>query len=118
MSAPVIYRLLIRTHFGDGECSQWETYLTARKYRVGRLEENDIVIRNMTVSKNHCGLDIGEDGSIRLMACRTTNGTFLDDDPNPIKIQCMHPVNPSQIIRLGPEVDMIFVSPDDTIKVT
>jgi pSer/pThr/pTyr-binding forkhead associated (FHA) protein len=50
-----------------------------RSLNIGRRENNDIVISNLTVSGNHLKIDYTEDGYL-LTDLKSKNGTFVNDE--------------------------------------
>jgi pSer/pThr/pTyr-binding forkhead associated (FHA) protein len=71
-----------------------ERSLIARFYSVGQTRNNDIVIRDVSVSKFHAFFQDAEDGGFLLQDARSTNGTFVNGvrvprqgQGDPIKVQ-------------------------------
>jgi hypothetical protein len=61
-----------------------ERSIIARFYSVGQTRNNDIVIRDVTVSKFHAFFQDAEDGKgFVLQDARSTNGTFVNDERVP-----------------------------------
>ena len=61
-----------------------ERSIIARFYSVGQTRNNDIVIRDVTVSKFHAFFQDSEDGhGFVLQDARSTNGTFVNDERVP-----------------------------------
>ena len=84
-------RLLIQTEGGPPESKELNWGIT----RVGRGNDNDIVITHPSVSYHHCEFEL----SLDLLVLRdvgSTNGTFVNDQ----KIQEVR-VQPGQRIRFG-----------------
>jgi hypothetical protein len=48
--------------------------------RIGRGEDNDIILNHASVSYHHCQLELGLD-SLLVRDCGSTNGTFVNDRP-------------------------------------
>jgi FHA domain len=63
--------------------------------RVGRAEENDIVISHPSVSGRHCEIELGHDFVV-VRDLQSTNGTFIDGRP----IQVAR-LEPGQRLKLG-----------------
>lgn len=63
--------------------------------RVGRGEDNDIVIDHPSVSYHHCELELGLD-FLLVRDCGSTNGTFVNNQPaKEARLE------PGQSVRLG-----------------
>jgi hypothetical protein len=61
-----------------------ERSIIARFYSVGQTRNNDIVIRDVTVSKFHAFFQDADDGEgFVLLDARSTNGTFVNDERVP-----------------------------------
>jgi pSer/pThr/pTyr-binding forkhead associated (FHA) protein len=61
-----------------------ERSIIARFYSVGQTRNNDIVLRDVTVSKFHAFFQDSEDGEgFVLQDARSTNGTFVNDERVP-----------------------------------
>jgi hypothetical protein len=61
-----------------------ERSIIARFYSVGQTRNNDIVIRDVTVSKFHAFFQDAEDGEgLVLQDARSTNGTFVNEERVP-----------------------------------
>lgn len=61
-----------------------ERSIIARFYSVGQTRNNDIVIRDVTVSKFHAFFQDADDGQgFVLLDARSTNGTFVNDERVP-----------------------------------
>lgn len=63
--------------------------------RVGRAEDNDLVIRHPSVSAHHCEVELGVD-FVRVRDCQSTNGTYIDN--HRIQAACLEP---GQALRIG-----------------
>jgi len=88
-----------------------ERSIIARFYSVGQTRNNDIVIRDVTVSKFHAFFQDAEDGKgFVLQDARSTNGTFVNDDRVPQQ-GAGEPVRVStgDVIRFG-GVELSFLS--------
>lgn len=66
-----------------------------QKLRIGRLEDNDIVISDAEVSRYHAEIENGEDGCY-LTDCHSKNGTFVNKRP-----VGLHRLKPGDSITLG-----------------
>jgi pSer/pThr/pTyr-binding forkhead associated (FHA) protein len=55
-----------------------ERSLIARFYAVGQTRNNDVVIRDVSVSKFHAFFQDADDGGFLLQDARSTNGTFVN----------------------------------------
>jgi len=56
-----------------------ERSLIQRFYSVGQTRNNDIVIRDVSVSKSHAFFEDDGSGGFTLTDARSTNGTFVND---------------------------------------
>ena len=50
-----------------------------KTYSIGRGDENDVVIRDHSVSRNHAELRVDDEGQFQLIDLNSTNGTFVRD---------------------------------------
>lgn len=50
-----------------------------KTYSIGRGDENDVVIRDHSVSRNHAELRVDDEGKFQLIDLNSTNGTFVRD---------------------------------------
>ncbi|MHA1536149.1 MAG: FHA domain-containing protein [Alphaproteobacteria bacterium] len=50
-----------------------------KTYSIGRGDENDVVIRDHSVSRNHAELRVDDEGQFQLVDLNSTNGTFVRD---------------------------------------
>jgi pSer/pThr/pTyr-binding forkhead associated (FHA) protein len=71
-----------------------ERSLIARFYAVGQTRNNDVVIRDVSVSKFHAFFQDADDGGFLLQDARSTNGTFVNGirvprqgQGDPVKLQ-------------------------------
>ncbi|MFE6487835.1 FHA domain-containing protein [Streptomyces sp. NPDC057757] len=55
--------------------------LPARTVRIGRGDDNDLVIDDLIVSRRHAELRAGPDGSYEIVDLGSHNGTFLNGQP-------------------------------------
>lgn len=80
-----------------------ERSIIARFYSVGQTRNNDIVIRDVTVSKFHAFFQDAEDGKgFVLQDARSTNGTFVNDERVPQQGAGEPvPVSTGDVIRFG-----------------
>jgi hypothetical protein len=90
-----------------------ERSLIARFYSVGQTRTNDVVIRDVSVSKFHAFFQDAEDGGFLLQDARSTNGTFVNGERVPRQGQG-DPVRvrPGDRIRFG-TVEVTFMAADD-----
>lgn len=90
-----------------------ERSLIARFYSVGQTRTNDVVVRDVSVSKFHAFFQDAEDGGFLLQDARSTNGTFVNGDRVPRQGQG-DPVrvNPGDRIRFG-NIEVTFMQADD-----
>jgi serine/threonine protein kinase len=56
-----------------------EEVTKSQRVSLGRSDENEIVVADVSVSKKHCFLEQGTDGGWWLIDNESANGTFLDD---------------------------------------
>ena len=77
-----------------------EGSLSENKVTVGRTANNDICIRDGTVSKFHALIAEENNGALRVLDAGSEAGTFLDNDPVPDR-------------RRGPGAEL---SPGDTLR--
>lgn len=72
--------------------------LRGGEVRVGRSVEADVPLNDPDVSRLHCTVAVGPDGSVTVTDLGSTNGTLLDGEPvtgGPV------PVPPGALLRLG-----------------
>jgi hypothetical protein len=82
-----IYPLMKRTHSASHN----------DRFAIGRIKENDMIMKDMAISKRHAIIDIHK-GSFLLKDCGSTNGTRLNGqtvNANPVEL------NDKDIIQLG-----------------
>lgn len=77
------------------------------RYRVGRNDDNDIVIDELAVSGEHCLLTVDAGGVMRIQDVGTVSGVFVEGAPVDTCV-----VAPGQMIHLG--TFMIKVLAEDT----
>lgn len=53
--------------------------LTSARFRIGGLEDNDMVISGNDASRNHAELRI-RDGRVHIWDLRSVNGTWVNDE--------------------------------------
>jgi hypothetical protein len=89
-----------------------ERSLIARFYSVGQTRTNDVVIRDVSVSKFHAFFQDADDGGFLLQDARSTNGTFVNDERVPRQGQG-EPVRvrPGDRVRFG-NVELSFLDAD------
>ncbi len=68
-----------------------------RTFTVGKESDNDIIIKDPTVSRHHAQITIRPDGSVIIRDLGSTNGTFL----NNIRIDREQPLVPGVTVRIG-----------------
>jgi pSer/pThr/pTyr-binding forkhead associated (FHA) protein len=91
-------RLTFSADSGEGQVSS-----DGRRWTVsiGRVDENDICLKNDTfVSRQH-GFIVWEDNRWWLQDCDSTNGTFLDSDDGEARVTGTIPINPGVMFRIG-----------------
>jgi ABC-type multidrug transport system ATPase subunit/pSer/pThr/pTyr-binding forkhead associated (FHA) protein len=70
----------------------------ARALRIGRAEDNDIVLADLSVSRHHAELRNTGDGRYAIVDLDSSNGTFL----NGARVILTSPVTEQDIIGIGP----------------
>ncbi|MFE2510526.1 FHA domain-containing protein [Streptomyces naganishii] len=70
--------------------------LPARTLRIGRADDNDLVVDDLIVSRRHAELRAREDGGHDIVDLGSHNGTFLNGTP-----VSRAPVGPGDIIGVG-----------------
>jgi type VI secretion system protein ImpI/type VI secretion system protein len=72
------------------------------EYRIGRGPDNDWVLPdpNRVLSKHHCSLEFR--GGFWQVRDLSTNGTFLNNSPDPIGKDQVRPLSDGDRLRLGP----------------
>lgn len=86
-----------------------ERSLIERFYSIGQTRNNDVVIRDVSVSKFHAFFQDAEDGGFLLQDARSTNGTFVNGVPVPRQGQGDPvPVKSGDQLRFG-NVELSFV---------
>ena len=91
-----------------------ERSIIARFYSVGQTRNNDIVVRDVTVSKFHAFFQDSDDGQgFVLQDARSTNGTFVNDERvpaqgsgDPVRVRA------GDVIRFG-GVELSFLTAAD-----
>ncbi len=69
-------------------------------FTIGRAGTQDIIVDSPTVSRQHAELVIGNDGSLLLIDCGSTHGTFLERGGRSIPVR-QEFISPTDTIRLG-----------------
>ncbi|MEV4440327.1 FHA domain-containing protein, partial [Streptomyces sp. NPDC049577] len=87
-----------RLHVVSGPDAGGVHLLHGGEARVGRSAEADIPLDDPDVSRLHCAVVLGEDGSVTLHDLGSTNGTTLDGSPVPPQPT---PLPPGALLRLG-----------------
>ncbi|MEU9099892.1 FHA domain-containing protein [Streptomyces sp. NPDC048361] len=70
--------------------------LPARTVRIGRAEDNDVVIDDLVVSRRHAELRLLADGTYEIVDVGSHNGTYLNGQP-----VARAPVAPGDIVGVG-----------------
>ncbi len=65
---------------------------------IGRAPDNTVVLNHPQVSSHHARLELVQNG-YRLVDMRSTNGTYVNDQPRRVSNQMLTPGN---VIRIGP----------------
>ena len=91
-----------------------ERSIIARFYSVGQTRNNDVVIRDVTVSKFHAFFQDAEDGKgFVLLDARSTNGTFVNEARVPRQgLGTPVPVRSGDKVRFG-GVELSFMTAAD-----
>ena len=103
------YRLLMRSGPNPGKIFD----LLRAEVRIGRGTNNDIVIPEMEISREHARLNI-QSGSYVIEDLGSTNGTFIDGQ----RLIGPHLLRSGETIGLGENVSLVFetvADPDATI---
>lgn len=108
MSQVVVYRLVL-----ESQAPPQEFPLMAEYVYIGRAPNNDIVIENEHVSRQHARL-IRQKDRYLLEDLDSTNGTFVNDQ----RITHAVLLQPGDRIRLGPEVVLRFTGPEVDLEPT
>jgi hypothetical protein len=74
----------LKVHSGEGKDLSWALQ-PGKTYQVGRLSTSEICLPYQNVSKNQCTIFIQADGRIKLEDKGSTNGTFINDEKEPVK---------------------------------
>ncbi|WP_167161227.1 FHA domain-containing protein [Streptomyces sp. MBT27] len=70
--------------------------LPARTVRIGRADDNDVVIDDLVVSRRHAELRVLADGTYEIVDLGSHNGTYLNGQP-----VARAPVAPGDIVGVG-----------------
>ncbi|MFJ9734882.1 FHA domain-containing protein [Streptomyces sp. NPDC101171] len=70
--------------------------LPVRTIRIGRAEDNDLVVDDLTVSRHHAELRAHADGSYEIADLGSHNGTYLNGAP-----VTQAPVGPGDLVGIG-----------------
>lgn len=84
-----------------GTDSAWEIPLRNGTATLGRLDGNDFVVADLSVSSHHCQISV-RDSTVVIKDLGSSNGTFIDEQP-----VTESELLPGQNLRLG-EVQMRF----------
>ena len=71
-------RYIVRLHLKDREIATW--ILDDRPLTIGRTPENDIVIDNLAVSRQHARIEVGPEGPV-IRDHSSTNGLMIKGSP-------------------------------------
>ena len=71
-------RYIVRLHLKDREIATW--ILDERPLTIGRTPENDIVIDNLSVSRQHAKIEVGPEGPV-VRDHGSTNGLMINGSP-------------------------------------
>lgn len=86
-----------------------ERSLIARFYSVGQTRNNDIVIRDVSVSKSHAFFQDDDQGGFTLQDARSTNGTFVNGKRVPRSgVGAPVAVRAGDLVRFG-TVELSFI---------
>lgn len=86
-----------------------ERSLIDRFYSVGQTRNNDVVIRDVSVSKSHAYFEDDGNGGFTLQDARSTNGTFVNGKRVPRHGHGIpSPVRTGDLVRFG-NVELSFV---------
>lgn len=86
-----------------------ERSLIERFYSVGQTRNNDIVIRDVSVSKSHAFFQDDGKGGFTLLDARSTNGTYVNERRVPRHGQGEPvPVRTGDTVRFG-QIELAFV---------
>ena len=91
-----------------------ERSIIARFYSVGQTRNNDVVVRDVTVSKFHAFFQDAEDGKgFVLLDARSTNGTFVNERRVPRQgMGAPVPVRSGDKVRFG-AVELSFLTAEE-----
>src|SRR5215470_11233696 len=90
--------------FNDGEGAHSKVELDAQVFRIGRLEENDLVLDNPYISRFHAQI-VNDNSSYLLNDLESTSGSFVNDE----RIE-HRPLREGDQIRFGQEhgIELVF----------
>ncbi len=83
-----------------------QVVLEQQKYRIGRSEENEIIVNETSVSSSHAQM-VFRDGQWRIINLLSSNGTYVNGEKIAESI-----LFPGDQIRLG-NVEFMFINSDD-----
>jgi hypothetical protein len=99
-----------------------EGELAGRRFRLhkprmvigaaGRGADNDIDIELATLSARHAAVELSRDGTVRLWDLRSSNGTYLNDEPIDASGGGLR-VKSGDTISLGPDLTFALQHPGD-----
>jgi hypothetical protein len=98
------YRVGILTKRSNGH--PFNCFLT-----IGRAKNNDIVLRDIEVSKVHAFFEEGPDSTWTIRDNKSTNGTYL----NGIRLdsEVKTPIKTSDTLKISPGLSAVFFGPAD-----
>lgn len=89
-----------------------QSFLVERSYwAIGRGHENDLIIQDQTISRNHAILQSTEAGEFYLIDLGSRNGTFVNERRVGVPIKLKH----ADVIKFG-KTETVFYCPDSPIK--
>jgi ABC-type multidrug transport system ATPase subunit/pSer/pThr/pTyr-binding forkhead associated (FHA) protein len=80
------------SHYGDRSPTTFHQFSIGRVMRIGRALENDLVVSDLQVSRNHAEFHATPDGRLEIRDLGSHNGTFVNG----------HPVPKGGSVQLGP----------------
>lgn len=70
------------------------------RFSIGRDESCDVVLQGASVSRQHAYLILRDDGSIQFEDADSTNGSYLLEGGEPVRINSTY-LQPDACLRLG-----------------
>jgi len=74
------FGLVVRFQLNGKSIEKIVKTVAGRRNSIGRTKENDIAVDDISVSKYHATLLVGDDGSLVVADTGSTNGTFVDGE--------------------------------------